>query len=596
MTSPSWIVGLYGSALLLGLAVSGCGKDPPTPDESESGPFFTVAGPKSGVTHVNLSGPTAGEGKTQLLDCIGPGIAILDADGDGWMDLYFPQGQGGEMKDGDSRNLLYLNGGDGTFEEVGEAWGVADEGYGFGALAFDYDGDGDTDLLVTNLGTNRLYRNEGARFIDVTDQHEGIAGAGDDWTTGAATADVDLDGDLDLYLANYFVHDPESLRTRGFCPFMGCEVPCGPHGMIPQPDVFLLNSGFPDYRYTVASLERDGASFAPSYGFQPVFSDVDGDGDPDLYVANDSVENALFINDGTGRFSEMGLVAGVSVGGGGQMEAGMGVALGDIDGDRLPEIYVTNFSTQANAFYKNSTKAGDSPWFDEASSFAGLGPPTWFDLSWGCCLADLDCDGEMDVVSSNGHVYPQVDGCDLPTLSYYQVNRLFAGKGGGRFVEVGDAAGIPFSTPGAHRGMATGDLDNDGDLDLVFNRLDGTPLLAWNESPNRGNWLQVTVEKAEEDERAYTLAVGATAHVTAGGRSWSRTLIAGSSFLGTDDPRLHFGLGEVQSIDALEITIPGIGSHLFEGISGGRHVTISASRQAENDDEVVSWLQTEEDL
>ncbi len=551
------------------------------PDPPSAGPWFESAdAAASGLDVVNLAGRSAADGKTYLLDCIGPGVTVLDADGDGRLDLYFPQGRAATPDGGDSRNRLYLNRGGRRFEDVTDAWGAGDRAYAFGALALDYDADGDDDLLVANLGPNRLLRNDGDRFTDISAEHPDLVGDPTYWSTGAAAADVDGDGDLDVYLANYFVHDAAELDADGPCPFMGCMVPCGPKGRVPQPDVFLLNSGPPAYTFTAAGVDAGFADVPASFGFQPVFSDVDDDGDPDLYVANDSVANALFVNDGAGRFTEEGLIAGVSVGGSGQMEAGMGVAVGDVDGDLLPEIYVTNFSTQTNSFYVNRTERDGLIWFDEQSHVAGIGHPTWFKLSWGCAVVDLDADGWLDIVSSNGHVYPQVDTCDIASIDYEQANNLFVGRAPKRagdvprFEDAGATAGAAFVVPGPHRGLAVADLDDDGRPDLVFSRLEQTPLLAWNESPAAGRHLTVDVRWHDADGAPACRAVGVRLQAVAGDRAFSRELLCGSSFLGSEDPRAHFGFGDIARLDRLTVIYPDGVAKTWTDVSTGRHVVI----------------------
>jgi enediyne biosynthesis protein E4 len=532
---------------------------PPPADPPASGPFFVEAGPETGITHTDLSGPTPETGKLFLRDTVGQGVAVLDIDGDGQMDLYFPQGTDGTPSLGDSGNRLYRNLGDGRFEEVGEQQGAADRGYGFGALAFDYDADGDSDLLVTNLGPNVLLRNDQGRFTDVTREHPGLAGLPEEWSVGAATADIDLDGDLDLYVANYCAQDLAALMKQGWCRQMSCEVPCGPRGLAPQADRVFLNSGAPDFRLVEETGQTGLLDVTPSYGFQPTFTDIDDDGDADLYVTNDSVANFLFLNDGSGHFTETALIAGVACGRAGQMEAGMGLAVGHANGDAQPEFFVTNFSTQSNSLYWNETAAIGSPWFEEISQRAGVGRPSWFQLGWGCALADFDSDGFTDVFSANGHIYEQMDNCHPASVAYRQINSLYRGSAEpGRFEDVSAAAG--FTVPDAHRSAAVTDLDNDGLLDLVVTRLDETPLVLWNRTPSRSDepahWFGATVLE-QTGSAAPRVPLGARVTVVAGDRRWTRDLTAGSSFLATEDPRIHVGLGPTTAVDRVEVRLPG---------------------------------------
>ncbi len=523
-----------------------------------------AGGAASGIDHSDLSGPDREGGKSYLRDTVGRGVAVLDLDQDGLMDLYFPQGRDGTEQGGDAANRLYRNLGDGRFEECAQERGADHRGYGFGALAFDYDSDGDSDLLLTNWGPNALLRNDDGRFVDVTARHPGIAGADADWSVGAAAADIDGDGDLDLYLCNYCEQDLASLDKKGWCRQMSCEIPCGPRGLAPQADRVFLNQGAPHFTLKEGAGETGLLSTAASYAFQPTFSDIDNDGDLDLYVTNDSVANYLFVNDGSGHYTETALVAGVACGRAGQMEAGMGLAVGHANDDPLPEFFVTNFSTQSNSLYWNESNALTGPWFEEMSHRAGLGRPSWFQLGWGCSIADFDNDGFSDVFSANGHIFEQMDQCAPELVVFRQPNSLFRGTSvAGVFDDVSEASGL--ATPGAHRGSARVDLDNDGRLDLVIARLENSPLILWNRSPKQGHWFGATLRRATTDSAgpAGPMPVGARLTLHAADRSWTRDLTVGSSFLSTEDPRFHVGLGEISRVDRLELRLPGEEPHVL---------------------------------
>jgi len=527
------------------------------PSSPGVGPWFAL-GPDLGFT--NLAGPTPTVGKFLLRDTIGQGVAVLDADGDGHLDLYFPQGTDGTAGAGDSADRLFLRrsapGRPLAYEEAAAAHGLGDRGYGFGALAFDYDSDGDDDLLLTRIGTNVLYRNDGGQFVDVTAQHPGIAGDATHWSTGAAAGDVDGDGDLDLYLCNYCEQDEADLKSRGLGLFMGCKVPRGPHGLPAQPDRFFENTGAPDYTLREAGAAHGFDDVEMAFGFQPTFTDLDDDGDLDLYVTCDSVFNFLFVNDGTGRFTEMALPAGAACGRMGQMEAGMGLAVGHQDGDALPELYVTNFSTQSNSLYRNLSLGPDEPWFDEGAELAGCGRSTWFRLAWGTSFGDFDGDGQLDLFVANGHIYHHVKGCAPEHITYRQPNHLFRGDAG-RYVEWADQAGPAFAQPGPHRGSASADLDDDGDLDLVVVRLDEAPLIALNTTPAPGHQVVIDVRHQTTVGGPLLRAIGARVTLTAGDQTVVRDVIAGSSFLSTEDPRVHMGLGGNSAPSSLSVRLVG---------------------------------------
>ncbi len=560
---------------------------PPVGEPPRVGPWFVTSDDAaSGFTHRTLAGPTALQGKFFLRDTVGPGVAVLDVDGDGDMDLYFPQGTDGTAAGGDSANRLYLNDGTGRFTEDGAARGAAHRGYGFGALAFDWDADGDTDLFLTNLGPDVLLRNDDGRFTDVTADHPGLAGPPTAWSVGAAAGDLDLDGDLDLYVAGYCEQDLPALEARGWCRQMSCEVPCGPRSLRPEPDRVHRNSGAPDFTLTADAGDTGLLDVEPSYGFQPTFTDIDDDGDLDLYVTNDSVANTLFVNDGRGRFEEAALVAGVACGRAGQMEAGMGLAVGHADDDALPELYVTNFSTQSNSLYWNESDLLGQPWFEEISQRAGLGRPSWFQLGWGCAFADFDGDGFTDVFSSNGHIFPQMDGCDPELVVYRQANSVYRGTAEpGVFDDVSAAAGL--TEESAHRSAALVDVDGDGRLDLVVTRMDASPRLLRNRTPAHGRWFGARVLHVPPGGDVATDAVGARVTVHAGGRRWTRDVTAGSSFLATEDPRVHVGLGALETVDRVEVRVPGGTTLAFETPPVGTWTTLvvrdGALRLAEED-------------
>ncbi len=516
---------------------------------------------QAGVDTEILSGrPT----KNYVLEVNGSGACWLDYDNDGWMDLYLVNGatlaQLQKKESARTTNHLYRNKGDGTFSDVTAKAGVPGHGWGFGCVAADYDNDGRVDLLVTNFGANILYRNRGdGTFADVAAK-AGIGG-GNYWHAGAAFGDYDLDGDLDLFVPGYLSFDAAKPELKT-CEYRGVKVhACGPIGYKGDPDFLYRNNG--DGTFTDVTQQAGVADRKLYFGFQAIFEDFDNDGRPDLLVANDSNPNYLYHNKGDGTFEEMGVSSGIALSADGKEMSSMGVAVGDYDSDGLMDVFITTFSNDNSVLFHND----GGGFFTDVSYASGLGEPTVPYLKWATFFLDYDNDGLPDLFSANGHVYPEVDG--KVQEKFRQPLQLFRNSGEGKFRETSEDAGLRALGPQSARGGAYADFDNDGDLDMVVSVMEGKPLLLENRGGNKGNWLRVRLT----GEKCNRMAVGARVKVTAGGVPQYRTLRAGESYLSSNDPRLHFGLG-TESEATLEVSWPAGKTERIGGIRTNREVHI----------------------
>jgi hypothetical protein len=532
--------------------------------ESAGGFRFVDVSQEAGLDRIVHAGRP---GKDHLLDSAGTGAAWLDYDQDGRVDLYVVNGwllDGSRVVE-EGKNVLYRNRGDGTFEVVTDRAGVDGAGnWGSGVAVADYDDDGRPDLLVTTFGPTLLYRNRGDGTFEEVAERAGIQSPG--WNTGAAFFDADGDGDLDLYVAAYIDQTLEQvLEAERTLDWKGKDkVALGPFGLDGAVDHFFLSSGDGTFRETTEAAGL--ADLGEGYGFGVRAADFDLDGDADVYVANDSDANYLYRNEGGGKFKETGLWSGSAFDAGGAAQAGMGVAVGDANGDGLLDIFVTNFSEDFSTLYVGE----GAGFFRDASDESGIGAATYLPLSWGTVFADLDLDGDLDLVVANGHIYPQVDRHPEFEMSYAQRNQLLENLGDGRFADVTEAAGPGFALVQSSRGLAAADYDDDGDLDLLFTGLDVAPVLLRNESARRGAWLTVVLEEGAGDGPT----IGTRVVVRAGGRTFVRDAASGESFLSVHDPRLHFGLGDVERVERIEVHWPDGEVAVLEDLPANQRVTV----------------------
>ena len=512
-------------ALIFALLLAGAG--------AEADPFFVDATRQAGLEQPTVNGTPH---KRFILESTGSGAAFFDYDGDGDLDLYVVDGSTYATYGAGPGNVLYRNDG-GVFAPV--TAGVEDRGWGMGVAVGDYDGDGQRDLYVTNYGANALYRNRGDGTFAAATAQAGVAGA--DFSASAAFFDYDGDGDLDLYVANYVVFDIEPVlqdpELADPCVYLGgLRVFCGPQGMEGGRDRLYRNDGG---TFADATTAAGVAAANAYYGLGVVPADYDGDGDLDVFVANDETPNVLFRNDG-GRLADIGLEAGVAYNGDGELEASMGVDVGDCDGDGDLDLYVTNFYGETNTLYLNSG-AGT---FIDATTERGLAAPTVGYLGWGTRFFDFDFDGDLDLFAANGHIYPQVDSTSTGG-TYAQRNQLFANAGAGVFAVV-EEAGPGLRVQKSSRATISGDYDQDGDVDLFTTNIDDSPTLLQNET-RTGHYLAVQIDPE---------VVGTWVRLTAGGRTQVRSVGGAASYLGHSDARLHFGVGRAERVECLEVLWP----------------------------------------
>lgn len=494
---------------------------------------FVSVGDDSGVTHPTWCGRAD---KPHIMESGGTGLALVDVDADGDLDLYVVDGwrlEGATVADRGS-NRLYRNRGDGTFEDATEASGTGDQGWGTGIAVGDANGDGAVDLFVANLGPDVLYLNRGGGRFEAAAEPPGIDG----WSTGAALFDADGDGDEDLYLAGYIdCTIDEVLNAKPELDWEGLKVMLGPFGLEGEANRFFVNDG--GGRFRDATDEAGLTDIGLFYSFGVAAGDLDGDLDLDLYIANDSNPNYLYSNMGEGRFEEVGLWSGAALDGGGMAQAGMGLAPADYNQDGRLDLMVTNFHTDASTLYRN---LGDLL-FEDVSQPTGLHEPTFQPLSWGAVLADFDLDGTLEVFVANGHIYPQSDRVATVSGGYRQKNLLLTDSPTG-FVDVSHQAGPGLDVVESSRGLVAGDIDGDGDLDLAMTNCDAPPTILRNDTPHRGAWLLVNAPRA--------LRVT----VVTGGRTFVRHRVVGGSFVSAHDSRLHFGLGLAEAIDSVTVQWP----------------------------------------
>ena len=494
--------------------------------------------------HLGLTRPHTGGGpeKHYIIEAKGGGAALLDFDDDGDLDIYWVNGTTLEAPDSGAGNALYRNDATGGFADVAAAQKVLGRGWGMGAISADYDNDGDADLYVTNLRDNILYRNDGRErgFADVS----GLADvAMSRWSTGGAFADYDLDGDLDLYVASYAVLDTSEIAPLG-TQWKGVAAFVGPLGLEPVPDVFYRNRG--DGTFVDMTAEVDLKVPTPGYGFAVLFADYDDDGDPDIFVANDSSPNFLFRNEGSGRFSDQSLRTSTAYGEMGNSQAGMGASWGDFNGDGCPDIFVTNFEDDYNTLYHNNGGGR----FTDVSFAAGVAQPSLNYVGFGTNFMDFDNDGDLDIFVANGHVYPAI-GTGGTGATYAQADHLFENLGNGSFALLSPVTDDT-ATMRVSRGSCAGDLDDDGDLDLFVSNLNDRPAMLRNDAGNSQNWVafQLLGSFSNRD------AIGARVRLFAGGNSQVRDILCGSSFLCSEDRRAHFGLGPATRIDSVKVRWP----------------------------------------
>lgn len=511
--------------------------------------------------------------KRFLVETVTGGCCVLDFDNDGWPDLFFVNGTTRELRNSGRgpSSRLYRNNRDGTFTDVTREAGLLDSVWGMGCVAADFDNDGYADLYVTNWGSNFLYRNNG----DGTFTEMAMAAGVDDpgWSTGAAFGDFDRDGYLDLYVANYveFEFQLTTVDPR-FCSYRGAAVACGPRGLPAAPDSLFRNNG--DGTFTDVSKRAGVRSVESMYGFQPVWTDVDGDGHPDVFVANDATPNFLWLNNGDGTFTEKALLLGLAYNQEGREQANMGVDLADYDGDGRLDLYSTNFSEDYNVLYR---RAGEG-YFVDATFAAGLAQPTFRYLGWGTLFIDLDNDGLADLFVANGHLYPEVDEFRLGS-SYRQLNQVFRNLGSGRFEEIGPRLGAGLAAVKSSRGAAWADWDRDGDLDLVVSNLDDRVDLLRNDLPSGSNYLQIRLR----GRRSNRGGVGARVALSTESGTQVQELRAGSSFLSSNEPILHFGLGRHGAADRIEVIWPSGARQELENVEGRRRILIDEEEGLKED-------------
>jgi hypothetical protein len=508
--------------------------------------------------------------KKYIVESMSGGVALFDFDNDGYLDIYFTNSltvdaQGQTEK---APSALYRNNGDGTFSDVTERSGLKYPGWAHGVAAGDFDGDGWTDLYVTCLGSNRLYRNNGdGTFADVARQ----AGADDPrWSTGAAFGDFDDDGDLDLFVANYVDFKLDDLPEFGkgrFCNYRGVAVQCGPRGLPGAGDSLFRNNGdgtFTDVTKAAGVEDPEGR-----FGLTALWTDLDFDGWLDLYVANDAGPNFLYKNNRDGTFTETAFFAGVAVGEDGNEQGSMGLAIGDYDRNGSFDIFLTHFSDEYNTLYRHDREMI----FSDVSYPSRLALPSLPYLGWGSEFMDYDNDGWLDLLVVNGHVYPQMENPALGT-NYRQRMQLFRNNRDGTFSEITESAGEALMRRYVSRGAAFGDLDNDGDLDVVVNNLDGAPVVLRNDDGNRNHWLNVRLVGSRKNR----LALGARVRVVAGDLAQIAEVRSGGSYISQSDFRLHFGLEKRTRVDLIEVHWPGGGVEKIENVAANQFVVIQEGK------------------
>jgi len=542
------------AALAAGAPAPAAGTPAPgTAPSKECPASFTDVAAAAGLRFVHDKGATP---EHRLPETVGSGLAWLDYDNDGWMDLYVVQGgpfpPAGSAK---ARDRLFRNNGNGTFTDVTEKAGLADTAYGMGAAAADFDNDGFVDLYVTNWGGNILYRNNGnGTFTDVTAK-AGVAGPR--WGTSAAWGDIDGDGYLDLFVAQYgddrkdkdlFCGDPKT-GTREYCP------PVMYPGTV---SVLYRNNG--DGTFTDITKQA-GLGSAVGRALGVIFVDVDLDGKPDIYVANDEMMNRLFHNLGNGRFEDISVVSGTGFGLEGNPQGSMGVDAGDLDGDGLPDIVVANFEGETNEYYRN-LGAGV---FEDLAVTSGFGAPGLNRVGFGLNLLDIDNDGSLDAYIANGHVY------EKPTrqaMTFAQKATLVWNDGTGHFQE--HACGPAFDKEFVGRGSAVADYDNDGDPDIAVSS-SGGPLQLLRNDGAHGHWLGVELVGKKSNRQGIGARLVAE---TPGGKKLTRFVSAGTSYLSSSDPRVLFGLAAETSVKRLTIYWPSGIVQVVENLPAGRYVKI----------------------
>ena len=532
--------------------------------------FRDVAG-EAGVAFHHQASPE----KKYIMESMSGGVALLDYDGDGLVDIYLTNSLTVDTRNDPkaARSVLYRNLGGFRFEDVTDKAGVGHPGWAMGVCIGDVDGDGAPDIYVTGLGRNYLYRNNrDGTFSEIAVQ-SGVAAGG--WSTGCGFADYDRDGRLDLFVSRYVHVDLDNLPEFGkgtgkgegrgaTCQYRGVAVQCGPRGLPGESDLLFHNDG--NLRFSEVSERAGVRDTHEYYGLGIAWFDYDGDGWPDLYVTNDSQPNYLYHNQGDGTFKEVGFPAGVAVSEDGSEQGSMGVTVGDYTNSGRPSLFVTNFGEEYNDLFRN-----DGTHFTDVSFQSKTAPASLPLVMWGTAFLDYDNDGWEDLIAVAGHVYPQMDQVKTgASAGYRQPKLLYHNRHDGTFDEVSRQFGPVLTEKRVSRGLAVGDLDDDGRPDVVVNDLDGPAQVLRNELAGTGGWLTVRLE----GKPGNTLALGAVLTVKAGPLSMTRYVRSGTSYLSQDDMRQHFGLGDRSQADVVEVRWPDQSLTRLEKVAANRVLVV----------------------